>query len=258
MIKYFYSKKYWLSVILLAKASIKRQNADTFLGSLWTLVQPFANIIIISYFVGFLLRMPREQLIMNLVGAIPLWTFIVNSVNISANSLVGRAGILKKIIISRTIFPVSDSLTQLYSLVYSFIAMYLAFMILYPEKFTIWIIFAPVLAIPLIITVTATSIVFAFLTPYIRDIPQILNLILNIVYWTVPIIYPYSIVPDTKRIFYEINPVFLIIRPVQNLVIEGVMPDIFVIIKSWIVAVIFSMISYVGYRCSSKNIIYYL
>lgn len=33
--KVFLSKKYWESVILLVKASIIRQNKDSFLGSLW-------------------------------------------------------------------------------------------------------------------------------------------------------------------------------------------------------------------------------
>jgi ABC-type polysaccharide/polyol phosphate export permease len=32
---------------------------------------------------------------------------------------------------------------------------------------------------------------------------------LGALYWSVPIIYPYSMVPESKRIFFEINPIFL-------------------------------------------------
>ncbi|WP_342267395.1 ABC transporter permease [Candidatus Tisiphia endosymbiont of Empis tessellata] len=258
MIKYFFSKKYWLSVVLLTQASISHQNKDSFLGSLWGLVQPFVHIMIISYFFGFLLKLPREAIIMNLVGGLPLWTFIVSSLNISSNSLINRSGIIKKVVISRTIFPISDSLTQVYTLIYSFVAMYIAFIILYPERFSVYILFVPMLVLPLIISVISSSIAFAFLTPYIRDIPQVLNLILNVAYWTIPIVYPYSMVPESKKIFFEINPIFLVIRPVQFLVIEGVLPDVFMIIKSFIVAVIVSFFSYLGYRFFSKNVIYYI
>ncbi|WP_341763640.1 ABC transporter permease [Candidatus Tisiphia endosymbiont of Beris chalybata] len=258
MISYFFSKKYWLPIMLLTQTAIVRQNKDSFLGSLWGLIQPFTQVIIISYFFGFLLKLPKDQLIMNLVGALPFWLFIVNSLNIATNSIIARSGIIKKVVISRTIFPFSDSLVQVYTLIYSFVAMYIAFIILYPEKFSIWIIFLPILVLPLIICVVSVSIAFAFLTPYIRDIPQLLNLILNIVYWTIPIVYPYSIVPESKRIFFEINPVFIVIRPMQHLVIEGNMPDVFMIIKSVIVAIITSFVSYLGYRCLSKNVIYYV
>ena len=182
MIKYFLSRKYWKAVILLVKASIIRQNKDSFLGSLWSLIQPFVHILVISYFFSFLLHQPKEFLIMNLVGGIPLWSFIINSLTISSNSLVTRDQIVKKVRISKTFFPVANSLGQLYNLVCSFSAMYFAFVLLFPEKFSWQIIFIPILILPLIICVISSSIAVAFLTPYVRDIPQILNVILGVIY----------------------------------------------------------------------------
>ncbi|MCC8369091.1 ABC transporter permease [Rickettsia endosymbiont of Polydrusus tereticollis] len=258
MIKYFFSKKYWRSVILLVKTSIARQNKDSFLGSLWSLIQPFVHIMVISYFFAFLLKQPREFMIMNLVGGIPLWTFIVSSLTISSNSLVVRDQIVKKVGISKTFFPVADSLAQVYNLICSFSAMYFAFILLFPEKFSWQIIFMPILILPLIVCVVSGSIAVAFLTPYIRDIPQILNVILSVVYWTIPIIYPYSMIPESKKIFFELNPFFLVIRPAQFLVIEGRLPDLILVIKSIIVAFITVCISYLIYKRFSKKVIYYL
>lgn len=258
MIKYFLSKKYWNPVILLVKASIIRQNKDSFLGSLWSLIQPFIYILTISYFFAFLLKQPREFMIMNLVGGIPLWNFIVSSLTISSNSLVTRDQIIKKVRISKTFFPVADSLSQLYNLFYSFSAMYFAFILLFPEKFSWQIIFMPVLIIPLVICVISSSVAVAFLTPYVRDVPQILNVLLNVIYWTIPIIYPYSLIPESKRTLFELNPFFIVIRPVQYLVIEGVLPDLVLVIKSVIVASITVCVSYVIYKQFSKRVIYYL
>jgi len=258
MIKYFLSKKYWQAVILLVKASIIRQNKDSFLGSLWSLIQPFVHIMVISYFFGFLLHQPREFLVMNLVGGIPLWNFIVNSLTICSSSLVTRDQIVKKVIISKTFFPVADSLGQLYNLVCSFSAMYIAFILMFPEKFSWQIIFIPILVLPLIICVISGSIAVAFLTPYVRDIPQILNVILGVIYWTIPIVYPYSLISESKRIFFEFNPFFLVIRPAQSLVIDGKFPDPMLVFKSVIVAFITVCLSYLIYKNFSKRVIYYL
>ncbi|HJD55772.1 MAG TPA: ABC transporter permease [Rickettsia endosymbiont of Pyrocoelia pectoralis] len=258
MIKYFFSKKYWQAVILLVKASIIRQNKDSFLGSLWSLIQPFVHIMVISYFFGFLLHQPREFLIMNLVGGIPLWNFITNSLTISSSSLVTRDQIVKKVRISKTFFPIADSLGQLYNLIYSFSAMYFAFILLFPEKFSWQIIFVPILILPLVISVVSGSIATAFLTPYIRDIPQILNVVLGVIYWSIPIVYPYSLIPESKKIFFEFNPFFLVIRPVQSLVIDGKLPEPVLIFKSIIVAFIAVGISFLIYKRFSKRVIYYL
>lgn len=258
MIKYFLSKKYWEAVILLVKASIIRQNKDSFLGSLWSLIQPFINILVISYFFGFLLHQPREFLIMNLVGGMPLWTFILSSLTISSNSLVTRDQVIKKVRISKTFFPVADTLAQLYNLFCSFLAMYCAFILLFPEKFTWQIIFMPILILPLIICTISGSIAMAFLTPYIRDIPQILNVVLGVIYWSIPIIYPYSLIPEAQRDFFELNPFFIIIRPAQSLVINGTLPDLVSIGKSVLVAFITVCISYLVYKRFSKRVIYYL
>ncbi|MFY9589236.1 ABC transporter permease [Rickettsia endosymbiont of Halotydeus destructor] len=258
MIKYFFSKKYWRSVVLLVKISIARQNKNSFLGSLWSLIQPFVHIMVISYFFAFLLKQPREFMIMNLVGGLPLWTFIINSLTISSNSLVTRDQIVKKVRISKTFFPVADSLSQVYNLICSFAAMYFAFILLFPEKFSWQIIFFPVLILPLIICVVSGSIAVAFLTPYIRDIPQILTVILSVVYWTIPIVYPYSMIPESKRIFFELNPFFVVIRPAQFLVIEGRLPELLLIVKSIIVAFIIVCVSYLFYKRFSKKVIYYL
>ncbi|KJV97871.1 O-antigen export system permease RfbA domain protein [Rickettsia amblyommatis str. Darkwater] len=102
------------------------------------------------------------------------------------------------------------------------------------------------------------SITVAFLTPYIRDIPQMLSVILGVIYWSIPIVYPYSLIPESKKIYFEFNPFFLVIRPVQALVIDGTLPDMMLIVKSIIVAFITVCISYLIYRQFSKRVIYYL
>lgn len=136
--------------------------------------------------------------------------------------------------------------------------MYCAFILLFPEKFTWQIIFMPILILPLIICTISGSIAMAFLTPYIRDIPQILNVVLGVIYWSIPIIYPYSLIPEAQRDFFELNPFFIIIRPAQSLVIDGTLPDLLSIGKSVLVAFITVCISYLVYKRFSKRVIYYL
>jgi lipopolysaccharide transport system permease protein len=258
MFKHFTSGRYWRGILLLTQISIARKNANTFLGSIWCLIQPFLHITVISFFMSFLLRFEPKVIVTNLVGALPFWTFIMSGLGNSAESLKANSEVLKRVLLPKTYFPISDVIANCYTMLYSFIAMYFSLILFFPELFTWKIIFIPFLSLPLIISVMSSSRAAAYATPYIRDIPQFLNVILGVIYWTIPIIYPYSMVPESKQIFFELHPIYIAIRPMQDLVITGELPEIMLIAKSWIVCIIVSIISYFIYRKLAKNVIYYL
>jgi len=258
MLQQLFSLNYWHAILLLVKISIDRKNGNSFLGSIWGLLQPFIHITVISYFMSFILRYDPKIILTNMVGALPFWTFILQSMVQASNSLTAKAETLKRVLLPKTYFPISDILGNVYTLAYSFFAMYIALIITFPDLLSWKIIFIPILSIPLIISVIAGGIVAAFLTPYIRDIPQFINVVLGVLYWTIPIIYPYSLVPESKRIFFEFHPIFIVIKPMQDLVITGNLPDIILIINSWIVCIIITVLSFFIYRKLTKNVIYYL
>jgi lipopolysaccharide transport system permease protein len=253
-----FSKIYFQSISILVEASIYKQHKNSFLGSAWGLVQPFVYIMIISYIFSFLLKQPNDVMVMNLVASLPVWSFINGSLTASTKSLTDRSEILKKVYIPKTLLPVTDVLVYCYSLVYSFAAMYFAFCIIYPENFSFSILYAPIVAAPMIITVILMGICLAYLTPYIMDIPQMLVVILNAIYWGLPIVYPYSMVPDEKKWIFEINPLFHLIRPIQILVREKSFPDLIIMLKSLGVMFLLFIVTYFIVKKISKNVVYYL
>jgi lipopolysaccharide transport system permease protein len=252
------SKKYWHAIILLTQNALIRQHRNTILGNLWNLIQPFTHIIIISFFFGFLLRQSPEVIAGNLVSSLPFWSFLSASLINASGSLLCREGILKKVIISRSLFPITDVLLQAYILLYSFAAMYFAYCLVFPYKFTWLFLLIPIVAIPLIVTVLSLSVAVSFLTPYIRDVPQMISLVLNVAYWTVPIIYPYSMVPESKRIFFELNPLFCLIRPMQLVINEHELPSLVILAKATLVSIISISVSYFIHKKLSRNVVFYL
>ena len=258
MPKHIFSTQYWRAILLLVSISIKKRDANTILGGIWGLIQPFINVTVISYFMSFVLRYDPKVIVVNLVGALTFWTFILQSMTSTSNSLISNSEILKRTILPKTYFPIADILSNVHTLFYSFTAMYVALILIFPEFLSWKIIFIPLLSLPLIISVMSAGVLSAFLTPYVRDIPQFVSVILGVLYWTIPIIYPYSIVPESKRIFFEWNPFFIVIRPMQDLVATGDIPGLMMIVKSWIVAAIVTFISFIIYRRISREVIYYL
>ncbi len=253
-----FSPVYWKSLSILVEASIFRQHKNSFLGAAWGLVQPFVHIVIISYVFSFLLKQPAEMMVKNLVASLPMWSFITSSASASTKSLIERSMLLKKVYISKTLLPVTDVLVHLYTLLYSFMAMYVAFIIFYPDNFSFSVLLAPFAAAPLIFSVIAAGIMLAYLTPYIMDIPQIITVILNAVYWALPIVYPYNMVPEHKKWLFEINPLFHLIRPMQILIIDRQFPDYIIMLKALGVTALITLLMIYTVKKISRNVVYYL
>ena len=207
---------------------------------------------------SFLLRFEPKLLVKNLVGTLPFWMFMSQSLCFAAESLKLNSMVLKRVLLPKTYFPIAETLSNCYTLLYSFSAMYLALILFFPELFTWKVIFIPILSMPLIISVMSSGILVAYLTPYIRDIPQFLNVLFGVLYWTVPIIYPYSMVPESKQIYFELHPLYIALKPMQDLVVTGDLPGLVIIAKSWVICIIVSLISYFFYKKLAKNVIYYL
>lgn len=252
------AKNYWNIIVFLTRISIKLQKRNTFLGSFWMLIQPFLNIITISYFFGFLLKQNTKVMALNLVGGMPMWGFINSCTSINSNSILSRVNIMKSTIITKTYFPIADCLGCVYNFFITFTAMYVGVCISYPEYFDYKIILAPILVLPLIVSMMSFGIMLAFITPYIRDISRAIEVILSIIYWTIPIMYPYSLIPESKRIFFEWHPIYLLIRPLQSLIITKQVPNVEIILKAWCVAMLVSVFSLFMYRKYAKRAIYYL
>lgn len=249
---------YLRSMLILTQASIFRQHKNSFLGSGWSVIQPFVHVMIISYVFSFLFKQPAELLIKNLIASLPLWNFMMNALLTSSKSLLDRASILKKVYIRKTLLPVSDILVHLYSFLWAFVAMYVAFAITYPDNLNLTILYTPIVVLPAIIAIISVGAALSYMTPYVMDIPQILVVILNAVYWTLPIVYPYNLIPDAKKWLFEINPLFHLIRPLQILVIESQFPPIIILLKASLVMLFSIFTSYLIINRLSKRVVYYL
>lgn len=258
MIKVFFSPLYWKSILILTSASLKRMNKNSILGSIWSLIQPLVHMFIISYIFSVLLNQSNEIMVKNLAAGIPLWTFMSTSFSVATTSLITRDLILKRFRTSKTMFIIADVGVHIITLLYSILAMYLLIAILYFGSLSFYMLLAPIALIPIIIFTIAVSVAIGFVTPYVRDIPQMVSLAINSLYWTVPIIYPYSIVPESKRIFFELNPFFHLIRPLQIIFTEQRFPDFIILAKASLVAMLASIICYMIYRKVKSNVIYFL
>ena len=169
-----------------------------------------------------------------------------------------RENIIKKSSLSTLMYVIADLSVGLILLCHGMIAMCAFVAIIYPSAVSITWLLIPFIGAPFVISVISVAIILAYAVPYIRDIPQLVMMLISTLYWTVPIVYPYSMIPESKQWIFDINPLFLLINPVQILVVEGRVPDAISIAKALFVMGLSVSISMLAYKKLSRRVVYYL
>lgn len=83
----------------------------------------------------------------------------------------------------------------------------------------------PVVLAPLCLLTCACTLGLATLGVYVRDMAQIMSILLTVLMFLSPIFYPLSAVPAEFRTFLLLNPLAPVIAASRDVLVLGVMPD---------------------------------
>lgn len=69
------------------------------------------------------------------------------------------------------------------------------------------------------------ALMLSALTVYLRDVQQILGLVLQVVFYTAPILYPMELVPESLRVLVQLNPFASFALSYQTAILGATWPD---------------------------------
>lgn len=193
------------------------------LGWTWSLLNPLSTVIVYSIiFSTFLKIQPptghpsglHNFAVFLLCGLLP-WNFISNSMNASMGSLIGNANLIKKVYFPREVFVVS----AIGSLLVSFLIEMgvLAVILLIMGNMVLpWI---PVVLFLMLIQsffVLGIGFLLSVLNVYFRDVQHLIGILLMVLFYSAPIVYPLSVVPKSVRGIYELNPLVVLVEAYRD------------------------------------------
>ncbi|MNG20329.1 ABC-2 type transporter [compost metagenome] len=64
------------------------------------------------------------------------------------------------------------------------------------------------------------------LNVFVRDIGQVVPIVLQVLFWFTPIVYPVSIIPEELKSTLDANPMYPIVSAYQDILVYGSTPDL--------------------------------
>ena len=206
-----------------AKKELKVKYKNSVLGFLWSLLNPVLMMLVFTVIFTRIFRFPNidSPSIFFLAGLLP-WNFFNSSVVGGTTSIVGNSSLIKKVYFPRELLPISITLANLVNFALElivFVGFILAFAMFNPRLLDFYKYFPYLLLlVPILFVFTlGLSLLVAALNVYFRDIQHMVGILLMVLFYSTPIIYPMSMVPGGKIGFiYSLNPMTTIVSSFKN------------------------------------------
>ena len=249
----------------LAWKNIALRYKQAYLGIAWAIVKPVTLMLIftmVKSFVGIESGdIPYPILVF---AALMPWTFFQESTSEGVSSVVSNTALIKKIYFPREIFPITSVLTKLVELGINFVIL-AGLMVWYQMMPSIYMLWVPLIIVYTIFAALTIAFVGAAVNVYFRDVGTALPILLSLLMYGSPVIYPLQLVKDkllTQQaagewsdalyILYTLNPLAGIIDAFQNVVLRGISPDLNAMTPGAVMIAILLPLSYLYFKRAER------
>ena len=210
----------------LAWRDLKTRYAQTAVGAGWALMQPLLSTLIFTLVFSYLAKVPSDGLPYPLFAfaAILPWSLFARSLERSTLSVVTEGGLIKKVYFPRLIIPISATFINLVDFAVGFLIL-IGMMVWYHVVPHWTVIFLPLFVIVALLTALSVSLWLSALNVKYRDVASIVPLMTQLWMFASPVLYPASLVPESIRWFYGLNPMAGVIEGFRWTLLGKAPPD---------------------------------
>ncbi|WP_460008804.1 ABC transporter permease [Methanobacterium movens] len=249
-------KKYKFLLNQLIKRDIQTRYRRSVLGIFWSFLEPLLTMIVLTIIFSTLFKgFGVENYPVYLLTGRLIFVFFSSGTSGALKSIRSNAGIIKTIYVPKYIYPLSVIASNFVTFTLSLVVLFLV-MIFTNVNFTIYMIFAVLPIISLLLLTIGIGLILATITVFFRDIEHLYTVFLTMLWYATPIFYPIDIIPESFRFLIFLNPLYSIIDSCRIVFLEGTLYNpmqlLFAIISS-IVALIIGL--FVFYRYQDKFIL---
>jgi ABC-2 type transport system permease protein len=178
----------------LTRKELKVKYKDSVLGFLWTLIRPLLQLLVYTVAIGQFLGSSKQipEFGVYLFTGLLAWTLFTDIIGGCTGSIVGNAGLVKKVYFPRELFPLSVVGAAVVNFFLQLIVLIGAYAVTnsWPRIDNFGLI--PVALLVLLAFATALGLMLAASNVYLRDVQYLVEVTLLFWFWMTPIVYAWT------------------------------------------------------------------
>lgn len=216
-------KQYAFVIRQLTAREIKRRYARSYLGIVWSVLNPLLSMAVLSLIFSQLFRRSIENYPIYYLTGYILWQSFTGATNAAMTSLADNKMLLLKVKFPMELFILTRVYTALINLGYSLIAYVIMFLVFrIPLSWTI--LFSPVIILCLFLFALGMSYMLSVAYVFFGDVKHLYSVVLTLWMYCSAIFYPAEQLQGFIRVVIEHNPMYLYIDGLRQAVMYRMLP----------------------------------
>lgn len=234
------------------KKEIRGRYKNSFLGVMWSFLNPLLQLAVYSIIFGALLAGGDSTYPIYICVALIPWTYFTTTITQSAFTVIGNGDIIKKVYFPREILPISVVTSGAVNFIISTIII-LAFVVFSGVGLSWYLLLYPFVLLVQYVLLLGISFIVSSITVYFRDLEHIIGVVLLAAFYGTPIVYKLEQLPANLQIIMKLNPMTHIINGYRDIFYYHEMPNMTTLSILLGISIIVTIIGYFLFKKLQKG-----
>jgi lipopolysaccharide transport system permease protein len=223
--------RYWNLITRLVRREFSARYRGSLLGVFWSLLTPVLTVLVFSFVFGVVFKTKwgagqtsNGNFVVILLLGLTINNIFAESISRAPTVIVSNLSYVKRVVFPLEILPVVVVIGSLVNaslaLGIVIVANFLITGAIHPT-----LLFLPFVLAPYIVLVAGVTMFLSSVGVFIRDLGQIVGLLVTVVLFMTPIFYPLSSVPEPYRALLYLNPLTFTVEQARAVALFGFGPD---------------------------------
>lgn len=252
-------KRNWFTIVSLVSRDFKLKYRRSILGIVWSILNPLLMMCVLVAVFSNVLKFGGdvENFPLYLILGNVLFALMADSTTTAMTSILDSSSLIKKIRISKVIFPLEKVLFQLVNFAISLIAVVIV-MLFFQIAPTISLIALPLLLLFMLLFSAGLGLLLSTLAVFFRDVCHLWSVVITAWTYATPLFYPLEILPEWMQAAEAFNPMYHYVTYFRDIVMNGTIPDLGENLICLGIAVITFAFGYIIFKTNEKKFILYV
>ena len=210
-------KKYQYLLYQLVKKDIKLKYRSSYMGVLWTLLEPLLTMMVLVLVFSKLYHNTKDFPVYVLTGRL-LYSFFANTTRGALKSVRANAGMIKKVYVPKYMYPFASVLSGYVQFLISLVV--LAGVAIYCDVVPTWHLVESLIPLTVVLVLTmGAGLWLSTLAVFFRDLEYLWGVALTLIMYACAIFYKVeTVVVDNNRWLFRLNPLYSVIENFRDAV----------------------------------------